>query len=175
MALRFFLMIFSDLMILFLLPNTNWKSVRGKLQINKIININFKPLRPMRPSSQRQYSNSAQKPTFQTKLKNRPGADNDLQKLNASIDTSRMSRTQRSFHNHDECIVKDDIFNKTASLLSNTNFSHHHQDKCVCNDCHCGRHLCKLHVIKPDLTKNTIYQRSFYEQSAIPNIVNHDK
>ncbi len=32
-----------------------------------------------------------------------------------------------------------------------------------------------MHVIKPDLTKNTIYQRSFYEQVAIPNIVNHDK
>jgi len=59
--------------------------------------------------------------------------------------------------------------------LSKTNFSHHHTDKCVCADCSCGRHLCKLHVIKPNLTKNTNYQRSFYEQSAIPNEVNHDK
>ena len=32
-----------------------------------------------------------------------------------------------------------------------------------------------MHVIKPDLTKNTIYQRSFNEKSAIPNEVNHDK
>ena len=30
-------------------------------------------------------------------------------------------------------------------------------------------------MIKPNLTKNTIYQRSFYEQKLIPNIVNHDK
>jgi hypothetical protein len=35
--------------------------------------------------------------------------------------------------------------------------------------------LCKLKVIKPDLTKNTVYQKSFYHQKAIPNIVNHDK
>mgnify|MGYP003418124436 CR=1 FL=1 len=35
--------------------------------------------------------------------------------------------------------------------------------------------MCKLNVIKPNLTKNTIYQRSFYEQKQIPNIVNHDK
>jgi hypothetical protein len=39
----------------------------------------------------------------------------------------------------------------------------------------CGRHMCKLNVIKPDLTKNTVYQKSFYEQKHIPNIVNHDK
>jgi hypothetical protein len=32
-----------------------------------------------------------------------------------------------------------------------------------------------MNVIKPDLTKNTIYQRSFHEQKFIPNIVNHDK
>jgi hypothetical protein len=32
-----------------------------------------------------------------------------------------------------------------------------------------------MNVIKPDLTKNTVYQRSFIEQKAIPNIVNHDK
>jgi hypothetical protein len=32
-----------------------------------------------------------------------------------------------------------------------------------------------MHVIKPDLSKNTVYQRSFYHQKAIPNIVNHDK
>ena len=30
----------------------------------------------MRPSSQKQYSHSAQKPKFQTKLKNRPGTQN---------------------------------------------------------------------------------------------------
>lgn len=35
--------------------------------------------------------------------------------------------------------------------------------------------MCKLNVIKPDLTKKTVYQRSFREQKTIPNIVNHDK
>lgn len=35
--------------------------------------------------------------------------------------------------------------------------------------------MCRLNVIKPDLTKNTVYQRSFIEQRAIPNVVNHDK
>lgn len=32
-----------------------------------------------------------------------------------------------------------------------------------------------MQVIKPDLTKNSIYQKSFIPQKAIPNIVNHDK
>ena len=142
---------------------------------NKFININLAIQDQMRPGSQKHYSKSSQKPGFQTVLKGRPGAQLDLSQLNASIDTSRMSKTQRNFHNHSDCIAKDDIFNKTASKLSNTNFSHHHTDKCVCADCQCGRHLCKMHVIKPDMSKNTVYQKSFYEQAAIPNVVNHDK
>ena len=129
----------------------------------------------MRPLSQNKNDLSAKKPTLLTKFKKRPGAELELRGLHASVDTNRLAKTQRSFHNHQDCLERADIFNKTASKLSNTNFSHHNADKCVCADCNCGRHLCKMHVIKPDLTKNTIYQRSFYEQSAIPNIVNHDK
>lgn len=81
----------------------------------------------MRPNSHKPNSHSTQKPGFQTKLKGRPGAQLELSQLNSSIDTSRLSKTQRNFHNHEDCIVKDDIFNKTASKLSNSNFSHHHQ------------------------------------------------
>jgi len=33
----------------------------------------------------------------------------------------------------------------------------------------------KLNVIKPNLTKNTIYRKSFSQQKQIPNIVNHHK
>lgn len=72
-------------------------------------------------------------------------------------------------------MTADHNFNKTASKLLDSNFDHHHEQNCICSDCKCGRHLCKLNVIKPDLTKNTIYQKSFYEQKAIPNVVNHDK
>jgi len=32
-----------------------------------------------------------------------------------------------------------------------------------------------MKIVKPDLSKNTIYQRSFYKQDSIPNEVNHDK
>ena len=129
----------------------------------------------MRPISQREYSTSSKKPEFQTKFKSRQGGTFDSKHLNASVDTDRMAQTQRSHHNHGECVFKEDQFAKTASKLSNSNFSHHDPENCLCNDCSCGRHLCKMHVIKPDLTKNTIYQRSFYEQKVIPNLVNHDK
>jgi hypothetical protein len=99
----------------------------------------------------------------------------ELIDLKDSIDAHKFMQTQKSKHDHDFCMANEDSFNKTASKLNSTNFGHHDDQNCVCNDCHCGRHLCKLHVIKPDLTKNTVYQRSFYNQKAIPNIVNHDK
>jgi len=41
--------------------------------------------------------------------------------------------------------------------------------------CTCGRHLAKFKIIKPDMSKNTVYQKSFYEQKAIPNLVNLSK
>jgi len=70
-------------------------------------------------------------------------------------------QTQRSRPDNDFLQEKNDIFAKTASKLTDSNFCHHDEGSCVCNDCLCGRHLCKFNVIKPDLTKNTIYQRSF--------------
>lgn len=129
----------------------------------------------MRPLSQREYSSSTQKPGFQTTLKSRQGTHARLAELNLSVDVHSMGQTQRSKHNHEVCQAHDDIFAKTATKLSNTNFSHLNQTDEVSKDCLCGRHLGKFHVIKPDLTKNTVYQKSFYQQKAIPNIVNHDK
>lgn len=43
---------------------------------------------------------------------------------------------------------------------------------CVCSECSCGRHLCKLNNIKPDLTKNTIYKQDFNRKSVLnPQII----
>ena len=129
----------------------------------------------MRPLSQKGQASTARKPEFQTKLKSRLGGHSETRQMNASVDESRFMRTQRSQHDHSACREGEDRFNKTASKLYDSNFSHHDDVNCVCHDCNCGRHLCKMHVIKPDLTKNTIYQRSFMPQRQIPNLVNHDK
>jgi hypothetical protein len=32
-----------------------------------------------------------------------------------------------------------------------------------------------MHVIKPDLSKNSIYQRSFYPKKTVPNLVHYAK
>ena len=99
----------------------------------------------------------------------------ELIDLKDSVDSHKFMQTHKSKHDHDFCVTNEDQFRQTASKLTSSNFCHHDENNCVCNDCSCGRHLCKLNVIKPDLSKNTVYQRSFYHQKAIPNIVNHDK
>ncbi|MBS1889910.1 MAG: hypothetical protein JST59_01340 [Actinobacteria bacterium] len=38
---------------------------------------------------------------------------------------------------------------------------------CVCSSCNCGRHLCKLHVVKPDLHINTIYRGDFKDKQPL--------
>lgn len=38
---------------------------------------------------------------------------------------------------------------------------------CVCNLCDCGRHLCKLHVVKPELHPRTIYNTVFRGDPSI--------
>ena len=95
-------------------------------------------------------------------------------RLNGSF-YNKLNRTHNLGHNHQECELKQDIFAKTASKLHDKNFSHHDNQNCLCKECKCGRHYCKFNVIKPDLTKNTIYRKSFYHQKPVPNIVNHDK
>lgn len=66
----------------------------------------------------------------------------------------------------------DDISRKTSHQLNILNFSHHDSNLCVCSDCTCGRHLCKLHAIKPDLTKNTTYQKEYRPKKAVKNVIN---
>lgn len=127
----------------------------------------------MRPLSQR--DSTSRKPDFQTKLKPRVGSQSRVEELNMSADSRGFNQTQRSHHDHSFCEAKEDVFAKTASKLAQSNFHHHDPESCVCGQCQCGRHLCKFHVIKPDLTKNTVYQRSFYAQAPIPNLVNIDK
>lgn len=58
----------------------------------------------MRPNSQRNRSNSAQKPAFQTKFKSRLGGHLDLTHLNESVDSGKFSQTQRSGYNHENCL-----------------------------------------------------------------------
>ena len=94
--------------------------------------------------------------------------------MNASLD-SKFAKTQRSPKNKEFIEMRNTFFNKTASKLQSTNFEHLEELHKLENDCNCARHLGKFNVIKPDLTKNTIYQKSFYEQKRIPNVVNHDK
>jgi hypothetical protein len=65
----------------------------------------------------------------------------------------------------------EDAFNRTANKLAKSNFSHHDPHQCVCEQCDCGRHLCKFHIIKPDLPKATVYQKSFYSQKPVPSPV----
>lgn len=129
----------------------------------------------MRPASQRSSSVNGAKPGFQTKLKSRVGSGNE--EFNISMNSSRQHNCTlfNSRHNHDECRVKEDIFNQSFGDIYKSNFQHHDPQRCVCESCECGRHLCKLHVVKPNLTKNSIYQRSFNGKKAVENVVNHDK
>jgi hypothetical protein len=60
---------------------------------------------------------------------------------------------------------------KITDKLCDINFSHHDANLCVCDSCNCGRHLCKLHVVKPDLKNFTNYQKSFLKPKFIPNII----
>jgi len=41
--------------------------------------------------------------------------------------------------------------------------------------CTCGRHLAKFKILKPDMSKNSTYQKSFYCQKALPNEINIEK
>lgn len=138
----------------------------------------------MRPASHRSYSSSSQKPDMQVKFKPRVTGQQNQALMNLSIDGSkfqsdanRSGSTQfnlhSSRHNHQDCESREETFYKTACKLTSANFSHHDPSVCVCEFCTCGRHLCKLHVIKPDLKKNTIYQRDYPGKKAIPNIVPH--
>lgn len=42
---------------------------------------------------------------------------------------------------------------------------------CVCEECNCGRHLCKFKNVTPDLSKASIYQQHYDRKTPIPNHV----
>lgn len=48
----------------------------------------------------------------------------ELKELNLT-NGSRFMQTQRSKHDHDQCLHHADNFNKTASKLQSSNFDHH--------------------------------------------------
>ena len=45
----------------------------------------------------------------------------------------------------------------------------------MCHQCGCKRHQCHWKIVKPEMTKNSIYQRSYFPKEVIENVVNHDK
>lgn len=120
------------------------------------------------------------KPKFQTKYRTRSGhksmldIDNFDQK-NTSSNSFMSDKKDRSqslvFGNTNGCPLNDS-FNKTSSQLKTINFQHHDPNLCVCAQCNCGRHLCKLHAIKPDLPKSTIYKKDYFKKKPIENKIN---
>jgi hypothetical protein len=69
-----------------------------------------------------------------------------------------------------KCVVDDEDFRKTKSKLMNINFNHHDPEMCVCAYCTCGRHLCKMHIIKPDLHNFTTYRSEFSDKKPFGNV-----
>lgn len=63
----------------------------------------------------------------------------------------------------------DESFYPTSTKLQGENFKHHDPNNCVCEDCLCGRHLCHLHVVKPDMSKTSTYQQDFFKKKPIQN------
>lgn len=91
------------------------------------------------------------------------------------FDPKNSENKKNRLYNSQKCKLDDDDFNKTSSKLQNLNFSHHDPNLCVCADCTCGRHLCQFHAIKPDLTKNSIYQKDYWKKNPIENRINISK
>lgn len=66
-------------------------------------------------------------------------------------------------------------FSKTSGKLFNLSFQHHDPNMCVCQYCNCGRHLCKFKNVKPDLSKCSVYRKSYDKKNPIPNNINISK
>jgi hypothetical protein len=91
------------------------------------------------------------------------------------FDSENSGKGKNLLYSSKKCKLDEEDFNKTSSKLQNLNFSHHDPNLCVCADCTCGRHLCQFHAIKPDLTKNTIYQKDYWKKHPIENRINISK
>lgn len=104
--------------------------------------------------------------------------DQSLDNQSNNFDVNRSTRKNKSLlgrSRNDEpyCPASDlENFNKTSSKLFNASFRHHDPAACVCEQCNCGRHLCKFKCIKPDLPKGSIYKMSYDKKNPIPNNVN---
>ncbi len=137
--------------------------------------------RPISQSSSH-YSNS--KPAFQKKLRPRiRGLSNMDEQFNTSIDLTRqVVNTQADFYSsRSEVLLNDNKhlpnseMNKTSSQLTQINFNNHCSSECLCNECNCGRHMCKFNNIKPDMSKTTVYQKDFERKSVTPSQVIYAK
>ena len=125
----------------------------------------------MRPLSQHSNSAATPKPEFQTKFKSRVSS-HEVQDWHSATHSRNFSLTQRD---PTYAAQREQNFNKTTSRLLQSNFEHLKDKSNLEADCTCGRHLGKFNVVKPDMTKQSIYQKSFTHQMYVPNIVNHDK
>ena len=140
-----------------------------------------------RAKSSSRASSSYKKPVFHTKYKQRTGNGSVLDESQVSAGqkhrhskSSHFGKTkdlskmflQRTFKNR---FPLDQSFTSTSRNLEDVNFSHHDANLCVCEHCTCGRHLCKMHQVKPDLSKNSIYQKDFYKKCPIDNNINISK
>ena len=111
----------------------------------------------------------ASKPGFQTKFKQRGGTFSVLDN-HSSHKTGR--HRSRSLLFADSKRAPDESFYPTSVKLHGENFKHHHPSSCVCDDCLCGRHLCHLDVVKPDMTKTSTYQQDFFKKKPVQNKIN---
>ena len=140
-----------------------------------------------RARSSSRASSSQKKPNLLTKYKERSGNRSILDDTNGFGESgkkhsksSHFNKTQdfskmflqRTFKNR---FPLDESFPKTSREIQSQNFNHHDPNLCVCEDCLCGRHLCKMNQVKPDLSKNSIYQKDFYRKHPIDNNINISK
>ena len=109
------------------------------------------------------------KPLLKTLYKDRTNnstVDQRWDKLNQDKSMDIQSANNSQYYGSEE-----DNFRATQGKLYNANFNHHDPNLCVCEDCLCGRHLCKLHAIAPDMSKGTVYRQSFRKRGGVPNLV----
>lgn len=102
-------------------------------------------------------------------LKTNDSKNFDLEARSSKRNKSLLGKSRKEFD--DPLEYEQDLKNTTGRLF-NSNFNHHDPNICVCDSCNCGRHYCKLHNVKPDLSKSSIYKQSYCKKAPIPNKIN---
>ena len=129
------------------------------------------------------------KPGFETRYKLRGGGPvvkegQGTSNLNESFQTGSayyphnrtVKRRSNSFLFANSKQAFDASFEPTSCKLTGESFRHHNPELCVCDACTCGRHLCQLHkVVRPDMTKTSIYGQDFYKKKPVENKINISK